>query len=412
MSLADFGKVIKFNAAKAKEYLVQWEELCRCEDGRLWGVNLRMPFVIIHQETRELVANEEGFGDKYPEELVITATGFEYQGKHWASAPWNVVETLDEKERMKLLVHEAFHALQPSLFGKDCEDIGNNAHLEELDARVLFIVEMNALLAALKCVGEERIRAARAALFARAQRREKYGAMAEAIAEVVEGTAVYTEKMLVEPDRILEDMEAEVISVCTAGHNLPAYMGYLSGAMYCFVLDAFGIVWKPGLTYNSDLGELLGAEIGIPQAFLSTLNEYGYNEILEEEKKKTEDRKQKLRTIVEAFESRPILRSFEKGSKGIFGQKIEIAGFGEVLRGVVQYIGEFGKMIVNDGNLEKSVTSGGDLDFLIHNEGYCAVFADNIRHEDNKIFGDYWELELNEGFILVAEDGNYEIKKA
>ncbi|MCL2360737.1 MAG: hypothetical protein FWC73_02855 [Defluviitaleaceae bacterium] len=395
---------LNLDKTKALKYLAQWEELCQRDNGSLWGVNLRTPFVIVDQVTREITANEEGFGSRFPNDIVITATGFEYQSRWWAMAPWHIVETYSEKERMKLLVHEAFHTVQPSLFGREGENTGNNAHLEELDARVLFFVEMDALLEALKNKGDAQIKAAHAALQARGLRRKKYGPMTEATEEISEGTAVYTEIMIVDPDGYLEVMEQR--TQLARGPALPMFMGYLAGAMYCFVLDKLGVDWKPGLKHNSDLGEILANAIGTADV---DLNEYGYRKITKEEENNRATRERELNQIREAFTTRPLLKIFEEGQKAVAGIKFEITGFGTAARGVVQYIGDFGKMDANkDIDFAKILELKND--FLVHDNGYCAVFAEGIKIEGNKVTGDYWELVLNEGFVVVADGINFEVK--
>lgn len=398
----------KFNREKALAYLKQWEALCKSEGGKCWGIDLRTPFVIIDEATRNIAANEEGLGDTFPEDLVISASAFTYQEKRWAMAPWRAVAASNEKDRLKLLVHEAFHALQPSLFGEMEKNGDNNAHLEELDARVLFFVEMNALLAALKSEGNERITAAQAALHARNKRREKYGAGAEARNEIAEGTAVYTEVMIATPNEILRRMEKDVKGA--RGQGLPSFMGYCSGAMYCFVLDAFKTDWKPGLNWGSDLGVLLNNIVGNPTN-IPDLNKYGYDEIYKKEKIEYDKTQAELKVIKDAFETRPLLRCFEKDCKvAIMGMPIEVPGFGSVLRGSIQLFGDFGKMMVNEGKFLRAIRAKGERDFLRHNDGYYAVFAEDLKIEGDKVSGTYWELALNEGYTIVADGDNFKIQ--
>jgi len=411
MDFNSLTQTFPFNAEKAAGYLQQWEELCRKDGGKLWGVNLRTPFVIIDEETRNVVANEDGFGDKYPEELTIGTTAIKHRGKFWATSGWNFAEWCDEKNRLELFVHEAFHALQPFLFGGEIDDMGQNDHLNELPAVVWFRVEMNTLLAAVKTEGEERLKSAHAALAARAQRREKYGPMAEAVWELMEGTADYTHLMIVDPDGYLAYLEEANNNLVYFDNRmtLPRNFGYISGAMYCYVLDALGVDWKPGLTWNSDLGEILATAIGTP-ATPPCLDDYGYSELLEEQKKQQAESDKQMQAIRDAFRSRPLLRCSLKSDRGGLVRFIQIAELGEIRRGIVQYNGDFGKMVVNENELEKAITSDGDLDFLEHNDGYCAVFAENLQFDGNKVIGDYWKLELNEGYEVVSVGMNYEIR--
>jgi len=400
-------KTFPFDPTKAAMYLKQWEELCKKDGGKLWGVALHTPFVIVDEETRDVAANEEGFGEKFPEELAAGTTAIKHNGKFWAMADWDMVERYgdDDTERMEMFVHEAFHALQPSLFGGEVE-MGENPHLNELDARVLFLVEMDLLLASIKNDADERLDFARAALFARAQRREKYGPMAETVAELLEGKANYTQYMVTNSDNYVTYLETE----SPQGENIARNFGYFSGAMYCYALDAFGVDWKSGLTWDSDLGEILNKTIGISEKPPS-LFETKHKEIMEKEMKRQEEINRKLQSIITAFTTRPLLRCSLESDRGGVNMFIQVAGLGQIRRGVLQCNGTFGRMFVNNmDELMQIIQSDGEYDFLEHNDGYCAVFADGLRIEGNKVIGKYWTLELNEGYEVIADGNNYEIR--
>ncbi|MCL2407468.1 MAG: hypothetical protein FWC95_06010 [Defluviitaleaceae bacterium] len=405
-----FTKTFPFDKTKAAGYLRQWEDLCKKDSGKLWGVSLYVPFVIIDEETRDIVVNQDGFGDKFPEELVAGTTAIKHKDQFWATANWNAVERYgdDGTERMEMFVHEAFHALQPSLFGGET-DFGSNAHLNELEARVLFLVEMSALLTAIKSSGEARFIAARSALYARMKRREKYGSMAEAPAELMEGTANYTQYMVVNPNAYIPYLENEVEK--TQGDGIARNFGYFSGAMYCYVLDVFGVNWKPGLTWDSDLGEILSAEIGVPTEPTCFFDEK-YKNIMGIEIKLQEEKDRKIYTIINNFTTRPILRCSLESDRGGTNMFIQLPNFGEIRRGVLQCSGAFGRMFVNSfDELMKVLQSDGEFDFLEHKDGYCAVFAEGLQNDGKKVTGAYWTMELNEGYEIVADGNNYEVRK-
>ncbi|MCL2573966.1 MAG: hypothetical protein FWE34_05365 [Defluviitaleaceae bacterium] len=408
MNLPDLSKIPPFDRDKAINYLKQWEALCEADGGKLWGVNLRTPFVIIDEATREAISNEPDFKG-YPDDLPVSATGLEFDGKFWGTAPWHVFELIftDGKKRMGLFAHEAFHALQPSLFGKTDKITANNSHLQEFDARVLAFVEMDALLLAIKSEGKKRTRAAQAALCARAKRHKKYGIMSEVAEEMNEGTAVYTEFMIHGFAELITELEDRVTKWKHEA-DLPAIFGYTSGALYCALLDTLGADWKRDLRYDTDLGEVLANTIGKAEI---DLDEYGYQEILAAEEITRAAKEKALNDIKQAFSTRPLLRCFLKGDRAISGRMIQIAEFGKIMRGAVQYIGEFGKMAVNKNDVVKAIQAGGELDFLIHDDGHCAVFAENLRIEGSKVHGNYWELELNDGYEVVADGNNFEIKE-
>jgi len=402
-----------FDAAKAAKYLSQWQDLCTVDGGKLWGTNLHTPFVIVDEQTRDVAANQDGFGSKFPNELAIGTTAIKHRGRFWAMAGWSRVAGYEsDADRLQMFVHEAFHALQPSLFGGEIDDMGDNSHLNELSARVLFLVEMNALLAAIKSGsdGKERLKAAHAALAARTQRRAEYGGMGEAISELMEGTADYTEFMIVSPDAYLAHLEEEN-ALLPRKETLTRSFGYTSGAMYCYVLDAFGIDWKRGLSWDSDLGTILSDAIGTATE-PPCLDDYGYSHFLEEAKEQQADRDRQLQAIIDAFTTRPLLRCSLESDRAGINAFIKIAGLGEIRRGIVQYNGLFGAMIVNENELEKALNGEGKYDFLEHKDGYCAVFAEDICINGNVINGTYWKLILHECYAVVRDGKDYVIEKS
>jgi len=399
-----------FDKAKAAKYLSQWQDLCANDGGKLWGTSLHTPFVIVDEETRDVAANQDGFGSKFPSELAIGTTAIKHHGKFWAMAGWSHVEGYEnDSDRLQMFVHEAFHALQPSLFGGETDDMGDNSHLSELSARVLFLVEMNALLAAIKSDGKERLKAACAALKAREQRRAEYGGMGEAIAELMEGTADYTQFMLAAPSAYLAHLE-EQNALLPRKETLSRSFGYTSGAMYCYALDAFGIDWKSGLSWDSDLGEILSDAIEATTR-PPCLDDYGYSKFFDEAKEQQADRDRRIQAVIGAFATRPLLRCSLESDRAGLNAFIQIAGLGEIRRGMVQYNGLFGEMIVNENELEKALHGEGEYDFLEHKDGYCAVFADDICIEGNVTCGSYWKLTLNEGYEVVIDGKDYVIRK-
>ena len=396
---------MEFNKDIALGYIREWEELCEADGGKLWAVDLRMPVVIVDTVTREAVSNEPDF-KAFPADAPISATWIEFDGKWYGTVPWQILPEASHSQRMGVIAHEAFHALQQTLFGQASEKAKQNTHLNELEARVLVFVELDALVAVLESDGEEQTKAAQAALSARAKRREIYGAGGEAAAEICEGTAVYTEVMMSDSKNILERAKEQAQSAREVA--LPNYYGYAAGSLYSFALDTLGIKWKQGLRHDSDLGYILAKTISPAEI---DLNDYGYSEIFAIEKQAQEEREMHEKIIKDAFSSRSLLICKEEGRRAIWGHVIEIADFGKILRGQVEYIGDFGKIFVNKDNFVGALEAGGDLDFLAHKDGYCAVFAEDVQLSETSATGKYWELELNDGYTISQNAADFEIVK-
>ena len=128
----------------ASRYFSEFDELCREDDGSLWGASLCGPILIVDPPTRMAVANQadEGgvlkpalgiFAGELPPDLPIANTAFEWDGTRWTMLMiWSLSE--DRTRRLSLMAHEAFHRVQPELdlapYGEMC------SHLDTADGRI------------------------------------------------------------------------------------------------------------------------------------------------------------------------------------------------------------------------------------------------------------------------------------
>jgi len=404
----NLNKHVKMDYVQAAKLFAQWDELCRADGGKLWGVNLHTPFVFIDPQERKATANEldcEGIftkrGDIYkgifPEHLVVSNSATEFGGKRWGMMAWNTL-ALKPDGVMQTIVHEAFHCLQPTLFGKD-KPSGSNSHINETDARISLLLEIAALRQAKQTSSDARLDAIRAALSARQKRRLAYDrAYSENWIEISEGTAVYTELMITRPG--LNEVHKKVIeATANAKDNksLEFFFGYVSGALYCFLLDALGANWKSSLRYTSDLGELLRKAAGIteiPHYDEIDFEPYGYSGLVEAERQKVEEHEKMLAEIIRNFTQRPVLRIHEKGQLSIMGMPIAVPGLGTVIRGYIEFFGGFGRMYVRNG------------DFL-DGDDVCMVLADELTITGSNVTGKGWDMELAEGYEVRPDDGGF-----
>jgi hypothetical protein len=409
----------------AAQYFSQWEGLCKKDGGELWGVDLRTPFVLIDRTTRAAAANQpdnEGiftlceknkiYTGTFPAHLTVAASTTEFGGLCWAMAPWDMLVQSDDTRRMETMVHEAFHCLQPTLFGK-YKSGGDNGHMDETPTRILFLLEMSALLNALENDGEERKAAIYAALAARRERRKHHNHESDEIAfEIMEGTAVYTGIKLNHAG--LKAQTAAIARYVTAARNcqsLAAFFGYVSGAMYGLVLDALHMPWRKSVTYETELAAVLANAMGVCISSLPPLEElnpeaYGYSEIAAAENEKAEKHAALVREMTEIFTQRPTLRMHEGGQTSINGMILPITELGTVLKGNVEYYGEFGRMHVRDGVF---LSSSGF--FLQEGEIANLVPAESVKIDGNLVTGGQWTLELTPGWEVKPCAQGYVLKK-
>ncbi|MGH8185418.1 MAG: hypothetical protein ACREUC_02550, partial [Steroidobacteraceae bacterium] len=157
-------------------------EMCKADGGRLWGVSLCGPFIVVDPQTRAAWANQAdsggvlhaaggGWVGVLPDDAPIANTAVE-----WSGVRWTMLMSIPENptDRRVLLAHEAWHCIQPEL-GLVTRNT-DNAHLEEERGRYLLQLEFRALRAAMEARGNARWRAAREALQLRAARLRDYSA--------------------------------------------------------------------------------------------------------------------------------------------------------------------------------------------------------------------------------------------
>lgn len=179
---------------------VELAEMCQADGGRLWGVSLCGPFIVVDPQTRSAWANQadpggvlqpasDGWIGVLPDDAPIANTAVEWSGLRWTMV---VALPEDQTDRRVLLAHEAWHRIQPQL-GLVTRNV-DNAHLEDERGRYLLRLELRALRVAMETNGKARWRAAREALQLRAARLQHYPAAAaeEAALDRNEGIAAYS----------------------------------------------------------------------------------------------------------------------------------------------------------------------------------------------------------------------------
>src|SRR4029079_10101735 len=107
----------------AKRYFEEATKLCERDAGRLWGVSLCGPMVIVDQRTGTRATSQpepEGQAPRFP--------GFadgpvSWGGMRWFAVPLFMLPPNDADVRQQLLLHGLFHRIQPELeFTKGNDD--------------------------------------------------------------------------------------------------------------------------------------------------------------------------------------------------------------------------------------------------------------------------------------------------
>jgi hypothetical protein len=251
----------------ARQYFREAQDLCRRDNGRLWGIPLDGPMMFVHPQTRMIAANEadrEGRltreGDVYvgrlPEMQSIANTAVSWAGVNWTMLVWPLPD--DPRERAALMMHESWHRIQAEIGFPP--SLSTNDHLDTLEGRVWLQLEWNALLEALALEGGGRRQAAGDALIFRAHRRSLFPGAAEEerLMEMHEGLAEYTGvKLCGLPDGGLAGLLEGRLSSVRARPSFVRSFAYWSGPAYGLLLDGLKAGWRSELAAGDDLGDLL-----------------------------------------------------------------------------------------------------------------------------------------------------------
>lgn len=253
----------------AQEAFGEYEEAALADGGELWGRELLGPMLFADRGTRMVVANqpdEQGklverdgvFVGTLPLEVGIANTATEWAGVRWTMVMWPL--PAERFSRVGLLMHEAFHRVQPSLPHAGGSEL--SPHLDQEAGRVWLRLEMRALARALRTREEAQRSAIGAALLFRAQRQALYPSARalEAAVERNEGLAEYTGFMLcgASPE-VRAERAAQKLLGDEQGDSFVRSFAYATGPGYGLLLDQHARGWRERIGKESELAALLAS---------------------------------------------------------------------------------------------------------------------------------------------------------
>jgi hypothetical protein len=253
----------------ARAVFAEAAALCAADDGKLWGVPLCGPIMLVDPAMHAFAANVNDaqgrltdaggvFTGLLPTNQNVANTAVEWGGVRWTQLQWPLPD--DPAIRATLLMHECFHRVQPKL-PLPVPREADNAHLDTLDGRYLLQLEWRALAQALEAQGERAARAAAEdALRFRDERRQLYpgAGESEAALELNEGLAQYTGVVL--GNATPEARTAAALRDLVKHVQDPSFVGsfaYASGPAYGLLLDRFAAGWQRRIAPGDELGVLL-----------------------------------------------------------------------------------------------------------------------------------------------------------
>lgn len=257
----------------AQRYFTDVQQLLRSDAGRLWGKSLEGPILLVHPNSRTVVANypdREGklmrrgnvYTGSLPADIPLANTAVE-----WAGITWAMILTPVSSEaysRNALFIHELWHRIQNDI-GFPATDPSNN-HLNTKEGRIWLQLEMRALQRALNRSGDQRREAVRDALLFRAHRHSLFsrGRDEERQLENHEGLAEYTGIVLAIASE--EDRRRYTIRKLRQAERLQSYtrsFAYHTSPAYGLLLDAVSSGWTRSFSHRDHLPELVRAGYGI-----------------------------------------------------------------------------------------------------------------------------------------------------
>ena len=248
------------------------------DGGKLWNHKLDGPVLLINRDTRIIIANENDlqgnfqkhknlFFGKFPENLNIGNGIQEWNGKLWAVAGLPLSEI--REERMRLVIHELFHRIQPEI-GFDSLTEDDNTHLDTKEGRILLKLELEALKkATLSNQPEEHIKNA---LLFRKYRHLLFpeSSYSENSLEINEGIAEYTGTILCGLDNsgLLERYRSRIDQI----YPMPTFVRsfpYCTMPVYGYFMREKKKEWNRNITNTTNLTTFMSDFFNVNQQNLN-----------------------------------------------------------------------------------------------------------------------------------------------
>ena len=260
-----------------------WDE----DDGDLWGFHLQTPLMFADPVTRHAVANMPApnggmirHGDVYvgilPSNVFIsdTVVSFWFSGFEWGMITWDaeILDFLPQyiDEMLRFVIRDAFQVLQPKrvvVRGDRPDNVDRRlSHLNfSADARIMALLEINALAEAVRAEGNERVRAISDALSIRAERKAQTpeAFISENLLEILYGLATFTEILVFGDAEAFIDFYLPWLIQSAESTDFNFFFPEFTGAMYALLLRETGANWQRGITFETDLALLLREALGI-----------------------------------------------------------------------------------------------------------------------------------------------------
>ena len=386
----------------AKRYFEEATKLCERDAGRLWGMSLCGPMVIVDQATGTRATSQPEPDGPLPRLQGFVDGPVIWGGLRWFSFPLWMLPEKDSDARQQVILHGLFHRIQPAL-GLITED-GFNEHLESLEGRVWIQLEWRALRRAIESSGSDRVEAIADALAFRLERRHRFPGAAENERrdEIREGLASYTG--IAAWASSPADAHRAAALALAGGDMQTSFVGNFeaaSGPAYGVLLDDLMPGWRRQVRSSSDLGDMLASAIRRAPTTDVAVAAARYDGATLRAAEEARDRAQQARVaeLRRRFVDGPVLTVPAAGSgTSDTRDNVGIPGVGTVLFHNFTLSARWGRLNADSGVLRAA-------------DGTTLSVPVTRALEGTTLQGDGWKITLNAGWIVrpAARAGSFTI---
>lgn len=406
--------VSEMDFKQATNAFTEMKELLLKEDGKLWNHKLNGPILLINPQTRTFIANEQNdknefiqrgnfYIGKLPENINVSNTSIDWDGKRWTTAILPLSES--KEERLSLLVHESFHRIQPKIGFDSLYEIQNN-HLDTKDGRIYLKLELEALKQALN--SEKPEQHIKNALLIRNYRQQLFpgSTASENSLEINEGIAEYTGSILCGMSNV--DLQKHYSASIDMFFSRPTFVrsfAYVTIPVYGYFMKNTDEHWNLKINGKTNLTEFISNFFGLKS---SKTNAYEIKSI---------DQAYNLESIGKFEETREVKRikliaTLKKRFLGdsTFVINLQNMNFG-FNPGNVMPLDTFGTVYPNIRVTDNwGVLQVDSCGALLTNWVKITITSPE-RITDTLITGKGWKLKLNNSWKLDKVNGHYTLNK-
>jgi len=386
----------------AERYFKETATLCERDAGRLWGVSLCGPLVIVDQATGTRATSQPEPEGPPPRFQGFVDGPVIWGGIRWFSFPLYMLPANDADTRQQVMLHGLFHRIQPEL-GLVTEN-GVNEHLDSLEGRVWMQLEWRALKRAVESSGSDRNEAVADALAFRRERRRLFPGAAEDERrdEIREGLASYTG--IAAWANTPADARRAAASALAGGELQTSFVGNFeaaSGPGYGVLLDDLVPGWRKQVRASSDLGDLVASAVNRPPTTDLAAASARYDGVRLRAAEDARDRAQQARVaeLRRRFVDGPVLTMPGRGSgTSDTTGSVVIPGAGTVFFRNFTLSAQWGRLNADNGVLRAS-------------DGVTLSVPVTAPLEGTTLQGEGWKVMLNPGWVVqpAARPGSFTI---